>query len=211
MRLYLVRKSQTTREIFRFVVTTLIESKTLSQNWKMIVSKKRKDCWRLEIKNIIRIAHDVNANREEEQLDKFARQKIVNEHRNYELVKHEKNFVEKFDEQISICQQIFVEAQKRQCINRREHNDWFRLFMKNKIALIILQYNVWNEKMRTIIFLLIDNNVQNYDVIVIQKLWRNLFVSITLSFNQNDFHLFYKFEKNPKVCFYVNNQIDTKN
>jgi hypothetical protein len=45
----------------------------------------------------------------------------------------------------------------------------FDFFMKNKIVLIILQYNVRNEKMRTIIFLLIDNNIQNFDVIAIQK------------------------------------------
>jgi hypothetical protein len=42
--------------------------------------------------------------------------------------------------------------------------------MKNKIVLIILQYNVRNEKMRTMIFLLINDNIQNFDVITIQKL-----------------------------------------
>jgi hypothetical protein len=41
--------------------------------------------------------------------------------------------------------------------------------MKNKIVLIILQYNVRNEKIRTMIFLLIDDNIQNFDVIVIQE------------------------------------------
>jgi hypothetical protein len=41
--------------------------------------------------------------------------------------------------------------------------------MKNKIALIILQYNVRKKRIRTMIFLLIDNNIQNFDVIVIQK------------------------------------------
>jgi hypothetical protein len=46
----------------------------------------------------------------------------------------------------------------------------FRFFIKNKIALMILQYNVRNEKMRMMIFLLIDDNIQNFDVIVIQKL-----------------------------------------
>ncbi len=35
---------------------------------------------------------------------------------------------------------------------------------------MILQYNVRNEKMRMMIFLLIDDNIQNFDVIVIQKL-----------------------------------------
>jgi hypothetical protein len=87
----------------------------------------------------------------------------------------------------------------------------FRLIMKNKIVLIILQYNVRNEKMRTMIFLLIDDNIQNFDVIAIQKLWRNFFVSITLSFNQSDFHLFYKLDENTKICFYVNDNLNTNN
>ncbi len=81
--------------------------------------------------------------------------------------------------------------------------------MKNKIALIILQYNVRNERVRTMISLLIDDNIQNFDVIAIQKFWRNLFVSITLSFSQSDFHLLYKFGENTKVCFYVNNELNT--
>jgi hypothetical protein len=83
--------------------------------------------------------------------------------------------------------------------------------MKNKIALIILQYNVRNERMRTMIFLLIDDNIQNFDVIAIQKLWRNIFVSITLNFNQSDFHLFYKFDENTRICFYVNDKLNTNN
>jgi hypothetical protein len=83
--------------------------------------------------------------------------------------------------------------------------------MKNKIVLIILHYNVRNKKMRTMIFLLIDDNIQNFDVIVIQKSWRNLFVSITLNFNQSDFHLFYKFDENTKACFYVNDKLNMNN
>jgi hypothetical protein len=41
--------------------------------------------------------------------------------------------------------------------------------MKDTISLIILQYNVRNERVRTMILLLIDSNIQNFDVIVIQK------------------------------------------
>jgi hypothetical protein len=61
------------------------------------------------------------------------------------------------------------------------------------------------------IFLLIDSNIQNFDVIVIQKFWRNFFVSIKLSFNQNDFRLLYKFDENTKKCFYVNDKLITNN
>jgi hypothetical protein len=80
--------------------------------------------------------------------------------------------------------------------------------MKNINVLIILQYNVRNEKVRTIISLLVDKNIQDYDVIAIQKLWRNSFASISLKNNQNDFHLLYKSRNDIKICFYVNDQIN---
>jgi hypothetical protein len=41
-RLYFAKKSQTIREIVKFVVAKFIESKTSFHEWKMIVSKKRK-------------------------------------------------------------------------------------------------------------------------------------------------------------------------
>jgi hypothetical protein len=83
--------------------------------------------------------------------------------------------------------------------------------MKNTNVLIILQYNVRNERIRTMISLLVDKNIQNYDVIAIQKSWRNSFASISLSSNQNDFHLLYKSKNNIKICFYVNDQINIDN
>jgi hypothetical protein len=83
--------------------------------------------------------------------------------------------------------------------------------MKNTNALIILQYNVRNERVRTMISLFVDKNIQDYDVIVIQKLWRNFFASISLNNNQNDFYLLYKSKNNIQVCFYVNDQINIEN
>jgi hypothetical protein len=41
--------------------------------------------------------------------------------------------------------------------------------MRNIKALIILQYNVRNERVRTMISLFADKNIQDYDVIAIQK------------------------------------------
>jgi hypothetical protein len=55
--------------------------------------------------------------------------------------------------------------------------------MKDTNVLIILQYNVRNERIRTMISLLIDKNIQGYDVIAIQKSWRNSFASISLNSN----------------------------
>jgi hypothetical protein len=80
--------------------------------------------------------------------------------------------------------------------------------MKNINALIILQYNVRNERIRTMILLLVNKNIQDYDVIAIQKLCRNSFASISLNNNQNDFHLLYKSKNDIKICFYVNDQIN---
>jgi hypothetical protein len=54
------------------------------------------------------------------------------------------------------------------------------------------------------ISLLADKNIQDYDVIAIQKFWRNFFASISLSNSQNDFHLLYKSKDDIKICFYVN-------
>jgi hypothetical protein len=83
--------------------------------------------------------------------------------------------------------------------------------MKNTNVLIILQYNVRNERIRTMISLFVDNNIQDYDVIAIQKSWRNFFASISLNNNQNDFHLLYKSKNDIKICFYVNDQINIEN
>ncbi len=41
--------------------------------------------------------------------------------------------------------------------------------MKNTNALIILQYDVRNEKIRIMILLFVDKNIQDYDVIAIQN------------------------------------------
>jgi hypothetical protein len=61
------------------------------------------------------------------------------------------------------------------------------------------------------ISLLIDFNTQDYNIIIIHKSWRNFFVSIFLNSHQCDFHLLYKSEENTRMCFYVNDKLDTKN
>jgi hypothetical protein len=83
-----------------------------------------------------------------------------------------------FDESIQIRKQIVRECER---VNRDKLNDRFWFFMKNTNVLIILQYNVRNEKIHTMISLFVDKNIQNYDVIAIQKFWRNSFASISLS------------------------------
>jgi hypothetical protein len=61
------------------------------------------------------------------------------------------------------------------------------------------------------ISLFADKNIQDYDVIAIQKSWRNFFASISLSSSQNDFHLLYKSRNDIRICFYVNDQINIEN
>jgi hypothetical protein len=84
----------------------------------------------------------------------------------YEFEEHEKSIASQFDESTQIRKQIVCECER---VNRDKSNDRLRLFMRNTNALIILQYNVRNEKVRTMISLLVDKNIQDYDVIAIQK------------------------------------------
>jgi hypothetical protein len=85
--------------------------------------EEKKDCRKLEIKNVSRIVFDVDANRERRQYDELTRQKRVSERRDHELRKHEKNIITQFNKQIAIRKRVIIEAQERQCVNRREHND----------------------------------------------------------------------------------------
>jgi hypothetical protein len=70
--------------------------------------------------------------------------------------------------------------------------------------LFILQYNVRNEKNDTMIFFLIDSKVEEYDLLIIQKFWRNVCVSTSYNTFNIDFHLLYQKSKNVRTCFYVN-------
>jgi hypothetical protein len=81
--------------------------------------------------------------------------------------------------------------------------------MSNTSIFNILQYNVRNDHVIIMISLLIDNKIKNYDIIVIQKFWRNFFDFTTLSFSQSDFHLLYRSREDIRVCFYVNEKINS--
>jgi hypothetical protein len=59
------------------------------------------------------------------------------------------------------------------------------------------------------ILLLADSNIQDFDVIAIQELWRNFFVSTTLSSSQSGFHLLYRPGEDTRICFYVNDKLNT--
>jgi hypothetical protein len=58
------------------------------------------------------------------------------------------------------------------------------------------------------IFWLIDSIVKQYDVLIIQKLWRNFCVSTSYNLFNIDFHLTYHDVDDVRICFYVNTKLD---
>ena len=70
---------------------------------------------------------------------------------------------------------------------------------------ITVQRQKWQN---TMILLLANHRIQKYDIIAIQKSWRNLNNATLLSFHRSDFHLLYKSEADIRVCLYINEKID---
>ncbi len=61
------------------------------------------------------------------------------------------------------------------------------------------------------ISLLTNFQIKKYDILTIQKFWRNVCVSTSYNSFSNDFHLLYKMIKNVRVCFYVNTKLNVNN
>ena len=55
-----------------------------------------------------------------------------------------------------------------------------------------------------------DNSTQKFDVLIIQKSWRNFHVLISYNLRDSNFHLIYQIEEMSKICFYVNKKINSK-
>jgi hypothetical protein len=68
--------------------------------------------------------------------------------------------------------------------------------MMTQLTLFILQYNVRNSKDDITISLLVDSNIREYDILTIQKSWRNVNVSTSYNSFIIDFHLAYDQENN---------------
>jgi hypothetical protein len=58
------------------------------------------------------------------------------------------------------------------------------------------------------IFLLIVSIVKQYDVLIIQEFWRNVYVSTSYNSFNIDFHLTYHSDDDVRICFYVNTKLD---
>ena len=57
--------------------------------------------------------------------------------------------------------------------------------------------------------LFVDLTVKNFDILIIQKSWRNVFVTTSYNSSGFGFYLTYHVTKNARVCFYVNIKINS--
>jgi hypothetical protein len=58
------------------------------------------------------------------------------------------------------------------------------------------------------ISLLIDSRIEEYDLLAIQKSWRNVCVSTSYNSFNIDFHLLYQKSRNVRTCFYVSSRLN---
>ncbi len=58
------------------------------------------------------------------------------------------------------------------------------------------------------ISLLANSQIREYDILTIQKFWRNVCVSTSYNSFSIDFHLLYEMKENVRVCFYVNTKLN---
>jgi hypothetical protein len=61
------------------------------------------------------------------------------------------------------------------------------------------------------ISLLANFQIRKYDILTIQKLWRNVCVSTSYNSFLIDFHLLYEMKENVRECFYVNTKLNVNN
>ncbi len=57
---------------------------------------------------------------------------------------------------------------------------------------------------------MIDSRLREYDLLIIQKLWRNVCISTSYNLFNIDFHLLYQKSKDVRTCFYVNIRLNVK-
>jgi hypothetical protein len=76
--------------------------------------------------------------------------------------------------------------------------------MMTQSFLFILQYNIRNSKDDIMIFLLANSKIRDYDILTIQKSWRNACVFTSYNPFIVHFHLAYEEKDDVRVCFYIN-------
>jgi len=75
-------------------------------------------------------------------------------------------------------------------------------------SLNILQYNVQKSRDVVLASLFQDRWISEYDVLAIQEPWRNPVIATSYHPLKTHFHLTYFDDKETRVCFYINKQID---
>jgi hypothetical protein len=71
----------------------------------------------------------------------------------------------------------------------------------------ILQYNVNYSKEATLIPLLQDPRIKEFDILAIQEPWRNPFIKTGYCPSDANFYLAYPPEHLARVCLYVNKRL----
>jgi hypothetical protein len=74
-------------------------------------------------------------------------------------------------------------------------------------TLRILQYNVNHGKEATLIPLLHDTSINEFDILAIQEPWRNPTATTGYNPSSSRFHLAYPLKALARVCFYINKKI----
>ena len=75
-------------------------------------------------------------------------------------------------------------------------------------TLFILQYNVNNSKIQIMISLFEIENIDKYDILIIQKLWKNSFQNTINNKLKQQFELLYMSNEITKICLFVNKKIE---
>ena len=78
--------------------------------------------------------------------------------------------------------------------------------LKNN-TLSILQYNVNNSKTQIIISMFETKNIAKYDILIIQKFWKNSFQSTTNNKFSQHFEFLYMSNAITRMCLFVNKRI----
>ncbi len=71
-------------------------------------------------------------------------------------------------------------------------------------SLLILDCTTCKMKRMKRWYFLIDLRIENYDLLIIQKSWRNVCVFTSYNSFNIDFHLLYQKLRNVRTCFYIN-------
>src|SRR5271154_4357783 len=71
----------------------------------------------------------------------------------------------------------------------------------------ILQYNVNHGKEATLIPLLRNATIKEFDILAIQEPWRNPFQTTGYNPSRSEFYLAYPAKELTRVCFYVNKRL----